>query len=193
MTAGSWSAPPTPVSPTPPAGGSTAWDFAGYPADVVVDLESNDVCEVPPAEVRKRYVRLLERLRAAHPTAHIVPVHSYGWGKVEPADYSAEVVAGYGDPNVSAAFFLWLFERRHCCESDYGGMARYLIAHLERVRGWTAAKPDLMSGFGWSYADASGVERVLFVAGRHRRSSPHLQNRCKAPQRSAVCRTRAVL
>lgn len=163
---------------------SSTWDFAGYPADVVVvDLGSNDVYEVPPAEVRKRYVRLLDLLRAAHPEAHML-FSSYGWCRIEAADYSAEVVAGYGDPNASAAFFPWLFERWHACESDQGGMARYLIAHLEQVTGWKAGEPDLMSGygwegglanggfeelapfggFGWRYADAPGVERVRDAA-----------------------------
>ena len=167
---------------------SSTWDFARYPADVVVvDLGSNDVYEVPPAEVRRRYVRLLDLLRAAHPATHIVLFNSYGWSRIEPADYSAEVVAGYGDANVSAAFFPWLFERWHGCESDQGGMARYLIAHLERVMGWKAGRPDLMSGygwegglanggfeeaapfggFGWRYADAPGVERVRDLASAH--------------------------
>jgi lysophospholipase L1-like esterase len=195
---------------------SSTWGFARYPADVVVvDLGSNDVYEVPPAEVRRRYVRLLDLLRAAHPEAHIVLFNSYGWSRIEPADYSAEVVVGYGDANVSAAFFPWLFERWHGCESDQGGMARYLIAHLERVTGWRAGEPDLMSGygwegglanggfeeaapfggFGWRYADARGVERVRHAGaapeGEHflrlsRRASVHQSNPARGGQEVAV-------
>ena len=195
---------------------SSTWDFARYPADVVVvDLGSNDVYEVPPAEVRRRYVRLLDLLRAAHPQAHIALFNSYGWGKNEPADYSADVVAGHGDPNVSAAFFPWLFERWHGCESDHGGMARYLIAHLERVTGWKAERPDLMSGygwegglanggfeeaapyggFGWRYADAPGVERVRDAASAHegeyylrlsRGASVHQSNPARGDQEVTV-------
>lgn len=164
------------------------WDFARYSPDVVVvDLGSNDVYEAGPAAVRRRYARLLDLLRAAHPSAHIVLFNSYGWSRIEPAGYSREVVEQYGDRNVSAAFFPWLFERWHGCESDQGGMARYLIAHLEQVMGWRAHEPDLMSGyglggdvanggfeqvapfggFGWRYHDDRGVERVADAAGAH--------------------------
>jgi lysophospholipase L1-like esterase len=159
-----------------------SWNFAEFPADVVViDLGSNDIFEVGKAEVKRRYVALLDLLRAAHPDAHLVLFCSYGWSKREPANYAGDVVAQYGDPNVSFATFPWLFEQYHGCEYDHAGAASYLVAHLGSVLGWEAASLDVMSGFGsdgdvanggfesiapfggygWRYFDAPGVARVV--------------------------------
>ena len=161
--------------------GVPSWDFADYPADVVLmNLGANDIYGANEAAIRQRYSDMLDLLRAAHPAAPIVVFNGYGWDHDEPADYTASVVDVYGDPNVTAATFPWLFEQWHGCEYDHGGMAHYLIEHLEAVTGWTAAEPALMSGFGrggdvanggfegtapfggygWRYHDDPGVHRV---------------------------------
>ncbi len=162
-----------------------SWDFTEFPADVVVvDLGSNDIFEVGKAQVKQRYVALLDRLRAAHSDAHIVLFCSRGWSKREPANYAGDVVARYGDRNVSFATFPWLFERYHGCEYDHAGAAAYLVAHLTARLGWEAQPLDVMSGFGsggdvanggfeaiapfggfgWRYRDDPGVARVVDVA-----------------------------
>jgi hypothetical protein len=164
------------------------WDFAWFPADVVVmNLGANDIYSGNENVIRQRYVTMLDLLRAAHPSAHIVVFNGFGWDHDEPADYTAEVVAGYGDPGVSVHVFPWVFEQWHGCEYDHGGMARYLIEHIEQELGWVAADPDVMSGFGlggavanggfeeaapfggfgWRYHTDPGVSRVQDAAGAH--------------------------
>ncbi|MDP7110653.1 MAG: GDSL-type esterase/lipase family protein, partial [Myxococcota bacterium] len=165
-----------------------SWDFATFPADaVVMNLGANDIYGASESTIRQRYVAMLDRLRAAHPDARIVVFNGWGWDADEPADYTADVVAEYGDPGVSAATFPWVFEQWHGCEYDHGGMARYLIAHMEDVLGWQATQPDVMSGFGlggdvanggfeeiapfggygWRYYTDPGVSRVEDEAEAH--------------------------
>ncbi len=164
------------------------WDHAEHPADVVVmNLGANDIYGASEPTIRGRYETMLDLLRAAQPDAHIVVYNGWGWAYDEPADYTAEVVDAYGDPNVSVATFPWVFEQWHGCEYDHGGMARVLIAHLEEVLGWEAEEPALMSGFGadgglanggfeqvapfggygWRYLDDAGVERVVDSTGAY--------------------------
>jgi len=164
------------------------WNFGDHPADVVVmNLGANDLYGASESTIRQRYVAMLDNLRAAHPDAHVVVFNGWGWDADEPADYTDEVVAQYGDPNVSVATFPWVFEQWHGCEYDHGGMARSLIAHLESVMGWEAADPDVMTGFGlggdvanggfeeaapfggygWRYFTDPGVERVQDAASAH--------------------------
>ena len=101
------------------------WDFGDYAADVVVvNLGANDIYGANENAVRQRYVTLLDLLRTAHPGTPIVVFNGWGWDSDEPADYTAEVVAAYGDPDVSVATFPWVFEQWHGCEYDHGGMAR---------------------------------------------------------------------
>ena len=87
------------------------WDFSKYVPDVVVmNLGANDIYWGSERAIRGRYVEMLDLLREAHPDAHIVVFNGWGWDFDEPADYTAEVVAEYGDPNVSVATFPRVFE-----------------------------------------------------------------------------------
>jgi len=159
----------------------SVWDFAAYTPDVVVmNLGANDIYGASEETIRGRYVAMLDLLRAAHPAAHIVVYNGWGWDFDETADYTAEVVADYGDPNVSVAIFPWVFEQWHGCETDHAGMAMVLIDHLASVMGWEAGEQDVMSGygaggelanggfeqvapfggFGWRYYTDGGVERL---------------------------------
>ncbi|MEC7241624.1 MAG: hypothetical protein VXW32_10335, partial [Myxococcota bacterium] len=127
----------------------------------------------------------------AHPDAHSVVFNGWGWDWDEPADYTTDVVQDYGDPNVSVAKFPWVFEQWHGAEYDHGGMARYLIAHIEATLGWEASEPLLMSGYGWEgdvangsfeevapfggygwrYYTSAGVERITEAMDAHEGSS----------------------
>ena len=151
-----------------------SWDFARYVPDVVVmNLGANDINSAGEMLIRRRYVDMLDRLRQAHPDAHIVVFNGWGWDFDEPADYTAEVVADYGDSNVSVATFPWVFEQWHGAEYDHGGMARYLIAHLEETLGWEAGEPHLMSGYGWEGDVANGsLKRWLPLAAMGGATSP---------------------
>lgn len=164
------------------------WDFSRYTPDVIVmNLGANDIDEVGEAVIRQRYVTMLDLLRAAHPDVHIVVFNGWGWSHDEPANYTAEVVASYGDPEVSVATFPWVFEQWHGCEPDHAGMASYLLAHLNETLGWEAKPLDVVSsyglngdlangsfeevapfgGFGWRYFEQPGVERVTQSADAH--------------------------
>ena len=145
-----------------------------------MNLGANDIYGATEMMVRRRYVEMLDLLRAAHPAAHIVVFNGWGWDFDEPADYTEEVVESYGDSNVSVATFPWVFEQWHGCETDHAGMARYLIEHIESELSWEADTPDVMDGFGsggdvanggfesvapfggygWRYYTDDGVERV---------------------------------
>ena len=163
------------------------WDFAAFPADVVVvNLGANDVAK-PVDDIKADYHAFLDDLRATHPDAHIVVYNAWGWSAVEPANYTWEVVESRGDPNMSVATFPWLFEQWHGSEYDHGGMAQVLAAHLEETLGWTAWEQDVMSGFGqngdvanggfeqvapfggygWRYKDEPGVARVIDATRAH--------------------------
>jgi len=158
-----------------------SWDFDRYVPDVVVmNLGANDIFGADEDTIRDRYVTMLDLLRAAHPEAHIVVFNGWGWDFDEPADYTAEVVAAYGDPNISVETFPWVFEQWHGAETDHAGMARVLIAHLEETLGWASSPPEIMSGYGedgdvangsfeevapfggwgWRYFDDEGVARI---------------------------------
>ena len=127
---------------------SPIWDFADFAADVVVvNLGANDIWW-PEDRIRDDYHDLLDDLRAAHPTAHIVVYNAWGWDEDETADYTWEVVAERGDPNMSVQTFPWVFEQWHGCQYDHAGMAEILADHLEDVMGWKAGPSDVMSGFG---------------------------------------------
>ncbi len=71
-------------SPNPP------WDFADFPADVVVvNLGANDVGS-PENQIRSDYHAFLDDLRAVHPDAHIMLFNAWGWDYDEPANYIHE-------------------------------------------------------------------------------------------------------
>jgi hypothetical protein len=156
------------------------WDFSLFVEDlVVVNIGANDSWR-QKSHVKMDYQDLLDDLRLAHPTSHIMLYNAYGWDFNEPANYIDEVVNARSDPNMSYAVFPWLFEQYHGCESDHAGMAHYLVEHLTAVMGWTPGPMDVVngygvngnvangsfeevapfSGWGWRYFDDPGVSRV---------------------------------
>jgi len=163
------------------------WNFAADPVDVVVvNIGANDYFR-PKSLNKSRYQTLLDDLRVAHPAAHIMLYNAYGWVGSEPANYTHEVIAERGDPNMSSSVFPWVFEQFHGCETDHAGMAQYLAPHLSSITGWTAASPDVVSGYGkggdvangsfeerapfggwgWRYFDDPGVSRLFDPSGAH--------------------------
>ena len=163
------------------------WDFNLFVADlVVVNIGANDAWR-QAAHVKKDYQDLLDDLRAAHPTSHIMLYNAYGWDFNEPANYIDEVIATRSDPNMSSAIFPWLFEQYHGCETDHSGMAQYLAEHVTMVMGWAPSPTDMMNGYGmngnvangsfeeaaafggwsWRYFDDPGVSRVHDPIGAH--------------------------
>jgi lysophospholipase L1-like esterase len=163
------------------------WNFSLFPADlVVVNIGANDVGR-PKDNIKSGYHDLLDDLRGAHPSAHIMLYNAYGWDFDEPANYIHEVIAERGDSNMSSAVFPWLFEQFHGCETDHAGMAQYLAEHLSDVMGWTPGPMDVVSGYGangdvangsfeerapfggwgWRYFDDAGVSRVHDPVGAH--------------------------
>jgi hypothetical protein len=161
------------------------WDVQRTPADaVVIDLGSNDVDKGEQA-IRAAYHAFLDDIRKTYPHAHIVLYNSYGWSFAEPANYSAAVVAERNDAQMSAATFPWFFEQWHGCEYDHAGMATILAQHLAKTLGWDSQPADVMNGygqngnvangsfaesapfggFGWRYANKSGVTRITAEAG----------------------------
>ncbi len=162
-------------------GRDSEWDFDRYTPDVVVmNLGANDIYVADERTIRRRYVVMLDLLRAAHPLAHIVGFNAWGWDFAESANYIAEVVDTYGDPNVSVSTFPWVFEQWHGSETAHAGMARSLMEHIERELSWEASTPEVRSGlgrdgdvancgfetaapfggYGWRYYPHDGVERV---------------------------------
>jgi hypothetical protein len=161
------------------------WDFNGFPADVVVvNLGANNVGR-PENRIKTEYHDFLDDLRAVHPDAHIMLYNGWGWDYDEPANYTHEVIAERGDPNMSSAIFPWIFEQWHGCEYDHAGMAQVLADHLTSVMGWAQGPRDVMNGFGiygdvangsfeeaapfdgygWRYYTSPGVSRVYAPAG----------------------------
>ena len=167
--------------------GSEPWDHARFPADVVVaNIGANDVNR-PKEAVKADYHAFLDDLRAVHPQAHVVLFNAWGWDFDEPANYTDEVIAERGDPNMSSAIFPWVFEQFHGCQYDQGGMAQVLADHLTAVLGWQQKPIDTLDGFGkngdvangsfegvapfggwaWRYMEDAGVERVFDPAAAH--------------------------
>jgi hypothetical protein len=163
------------------------WDFSLFVEDlVVVNIGANDSWR-QKSHVKMDYQDLLDDLRLAHPTSHIMLYNAYGWDFDEPAGYIDEVVDARSDPNMSWAVFPWLFEQYHGCESDHAGMTHYLVQHIETVMGWTPGPMDVMNGYGvngdvangsfeevspfggwgWRYFDDPGVSRVHDPGGAH--------------------------
>lgn len=157
-----------------------SWNFELFPADVVVvNIGANDL-GWPKSIIKSRYHSLLDDLRVAHPSSHIVLYNAYGWDFDEPANYTHEVITERGDANMTSATFPWVFEQYHGCEHDHAGMAVDLALHLNDVMGWIPHPPDVMSsyglggevangsfeteaplgGWGWRYFDDPGVTRV---------------------------------
>ena len=169
------------LSPTP------TWDFNLFPADVVVvNLGANNVGR-PVNRIKSDYHDFLDNLRAVHPDAHIMLYNGWGWDYDEPADYTHEVIAERGDPDMSSAIFPWVFEQWHGCEYDHAGMAQILADHLTAVMGWAQGPRDVMNGYGmngdvanggfeeeapfggygWRYLNDEGVDRIHDPAGAH--------------------------
>jgi len=150
-------------------GENPTWDFQRFDADVVVvNIGANDV-GIPgrsEAEIRADYHQLLTQLRVVHPRAHIVLANAVGWSFVEPANYTADVVANQGDPNLSVAKFPWVFEQWHGCQTDQAGMATYLARHIAQIMGWTIQPSDVANGFGFHGNVANGsFEKVAPFGG----------------------------
>ncbi|MFC1799867.1 GDSL-type esterase/lipase family protein, partial [Candidatus Eisenbacteria bacterium] len=169
------------LSPAP------AWDFNLFPADVVVvNLGANNVGR-PVNRIRSDYHDFLDDLRSVHPGAHIMLYNGWGWDYDEPANYTHEVIAERGDPNMSSAIFPWVFEQWHGCEYDHAGMAQVLADHLTAVMGWAQGPRDVMNGYGmngdvanggfeeeapfggygWRYLNDEGVDRIDDPAGAY--------------------------
>ncbi|MBX2797913.1 MAG: hypothetical protein KTR31_09600 [Myxococcales bacterium] len=166
---------------------ASAVDFDAFPAHlVVVNLGANDVGR-PEPRIRDDYDALLDALRAAHPTAHIVLFNAFGWSEGEPAGFVQQVAEGRADPDLSWAVFPWVFEQWHGCETDHAGMAQVLVDHVHATLGWEASPSDVVSGFGvggdvanggfeqtapfggygWRYHDDPGVTRIEDAAAAH--------------------------
>lgn len=127
------------------------WKSAAFPADVcVINLGANDVSAKSKDEIKKDYKVLVGKIRAFHPDAHIVLMNGYGWSRDEPANYTQEVVAEFGDPGISRVIFPWLFNEWHGCEYDHAGMAQVLVDHLVQLDpSYKQVRPsDVMNGFG---------------------------------------------
>ena len=158
------------------------WDFDRFPADIcVINLGANDISSKSKLEIKRDYRVLLDRIRQAHPNAHIVLMNAYGWSRQEPANYTDEVVAEMADCDLSRLTFPWFFNEWHGCEYDHGGMAHTLAAHLATINpAWKIRhKSDVFDGFsrdgdvangsfeqvapfggfGWRYRD-NGITRV---------------------------------
>jgi lysophospholipase L1-like esterase len=113
---------------------SPAWSFDDFPAElVVVNIGAND--SGPDRRKKSSYHDLLDDLRLAHPTAHIMLYNAYGWDFREPANFIHEVIAERSENNMSWAVFPWVFAQYHGCEYDHGGMAMVLAEHIETVMG----------------------------------------------------------
>ncbi len=125
------------------------WDFNLYTPDVVVvELGANDVSS-PQSSMIADHNAFLDDLRSTYPSAHICLFNGYGWDFNEPANYTADLVASRGDPNMSSVIHPWVFGQWHGAEYEHAGMARYLVEHLENVLGITAPNAiDVMDGFG---------------------------------------------
>ncbi len=165
--------------------GTSTWDFARFPADlVVVGLGANDLGR-PKQVIKNDYHAFLDDLRASYPNAHIMLYNGWGWDYDEPANYTHEVIAERDDEQISFAIFPWIFEQWHGCEYDHAGMATLLADHLATTLGWSAGPADIMNGYalngdlanggfeevapfgghGWRYFDDPGVSRVEDMAG----------------------------
>ena len=155
------------------------WNFNDDMADVVVvNIGANDYW-ISESTNKEKYHALLDDLRDAHPSAHIMLFNAYGWTATEPAGYIHEVIEQRDDSNMSAAVFPWVFEQYHGSETEHAGMASVLAEHLSEITGWVANDQDVMSGFGrdgdvangsfehsapfggygWRYFDDPGVSR----------------------------------
>ncbi len=135
------------------------WDFDRFPADIcVVNIGANDINRHSKEQIKQNYKTLLQTLRKAHPSAHIVVMNGFGWSRDETANYTDEVVNEIGDRNMSRLVFPWLFNEWHGCEYDHAGMARSLTDHLANLNPqWKPVRPmDVMDGFGRNGDVANG-------------------------------------
>jgi hypothetical protein len=169
---------------------NTPWDFDKFQPDlVVINIGANDVGR-PESRIKKGYKALLADMRAVYPDAHIMLYNGWGWDYQEPANYTHEVIAAWGDSNMSSAVFPWVFEQWHGCEYDHSGMAHVLADHLAEVLGWTPdPEADVVmngygsrdgnvanggfeqvapfGGYGWRYFEDTGVSREKDAAAAH--------------------------
>ncbi len=140
------------------------WDPALFEPDlIVVGLGANDVGDAVET-IKAAYHAFLNDLRADYANAHIMLYNGWGWDYNEPANYTAEVIAEHGDPNMSSAIFPWVFEQWHGCEYDHAGMAQILANHLSSELGWIPGPRDVMNGFGveGNFANGGFEERAPF-------------------------------
>jgi hypothetical protein len=144
------------------------WNFDSFPADIcVINIGANDINRKSKAQIKKDYATLLNAIRKMHPRAHIVVMNGYGWSRDETANYIQEVVADFGDANVSRLIFPWLFNEWHGCEYDHAGMARSLADHLATINPrWKEVQPmDVMDGFGRDGNVANGSFELVAPFG----------------------------
>jgi hypothetical protein len=128
---------------------NTPWGFDRFQPDlVVINIGANDVGR-PESRIKKGYKSLLDDMRVVYPDAHIMLYNGWGWDYQEPANYTHEVIAAWGDSDMSSAVFPWVFEQWHGCEYDHSGMAHVLADHLGEVLKWApVAEADVMNGYG---------------------------------------------
>jgi lysophospholipase L1-like esterase len=147
---------------------STPWDFERFqPHLVVINIGANDVGR-PESRIKKGYKSLLDDMRVVYPDAHIMLYNGWGWDYQEPANYTHEVIAAWGDSDMSSAVFPWVFEQWHGCEYDHSGMAHVLADHLADVLGWEpVAEADVMNGYGSRDGNVAngGFEQVAPFGG----------------------------
>ena len=165
------------------------WDFRRFPADIcVLNIGANDINRKSADELKQDFHKLLTSLRMAHPNAHIVVMNGYGWDRKEPANFTHEVVADFGDENMSCLKFPWLFNEWHGCEYDHAGMAVSLVNHLREINpAWKPVQSaDVMDGFGRNGDVANGsFEQVAPFGGFGWRYRDGGAERVHAPDDSA--------
>ena len=124
--------------------GDGAWDFADWPADiVVVNLGQNDYWLGVRGEIVRAYVGFLADVRAAHPDAEIFlalgSMDATAPGSPMPAYVEAAVEArrDAGDTDVHAVIFAYNGWGGHPVADDHAAMAEALVEAID------AAMPEL--------------------------------------------------
>ncbi|NQT26411.1 T9SS type A sorting domain-containing protein [candidate division KSB1 bacterium] len=128
------------------------------PHIIVVNAGANDIGN-SKSVIKQRYKNVVADLRTVYgDTPQIILMNSYSWDVNEPANYTHEVVAELGDPNLSVCLFPWLWEQWHGCQWDHSGEAHVLLDHITALNpDWTQVNPgDIFDGFGRNSDFANG-------------------------------------